>query len=81
MTHPELLPNSGIKYDFSISFYNKKKLTFSELLPNTKDFSKDDVRYKYFFLSYVNLFKSLVTGISAKSTFRKVFDFKKLKII
>ena len=25
--------------------------------------------------------RSLLTGISAKSTFRKVFDFKKLKII
>ena len=66
---------------FSKIFY-QPKLAFRELLPNTTDFLQGNFTRKYFFLSQTwSYSKSLLTGISANSTSRRVFDLEKLKII
>ena len=63
-------------------FLSNKTDIFRELLPNTSDFFQENCTRQYFFLSQMWTYsKSLLTAISANSTFRTVFDFKKIKII
>ena len=55
---------------------------FRELLPNTTDFFHRKCTMQFFFFSQMWTYsKALLTKISAKGTFRKDFDFKKIKII
>ena len=63
-------------------FLSNKTNIFRELLPNTTDYFQKNCTRQYFFLFHIWTYsKPLLTGISANSTFRTVFDFKKLKII
>ena len=64
-------------------FLSNKTDIVRELLPNYRRFSPDETWWctrELLFLSQIWTYssKSLLTEISAKSTFRKVFDFKKL---
>ena len=72
------------QYRKIILFYKLSNQTdiFRELLPNSADFFFRRCIRQYFFLSQMWTYsKYLLIGLSAKSTFRKVFDLKKLKII
>ena len=52
---------------------------FRELLPNSTDFFQKNCTRQYLFLFHMwNYSKSLLTVISSNSTFRTVFDLKKL---
>ena len=55
---------------------------FRELLLITTDLFHISCTRQYFFLSQMWTYsKSLLTRLSTKGTFRKAFDFKKLKMI
>ena len=61
-------------------FLSNESDIFRELLPDITDFFQGRCIRQYFFLSQMwTYFKSWLNGISAKSTFRKVFGFEKLK--
>ena len=82
LTPSQLLSKRAIKNHFSIGFYRTKLTISRELMPNTTDFFHRRQTRQYFFPSQIWTYsKFLLTEISANSTFRKVFDFKKLKII
>ena len=62
-------------------FLSNKTDIFRELLPNTTDVFQGNCTRQYFFLPQIWTYsKSLLIEMNVNSTFRTVFDFKKLKI-
>ena len=71
LTPPDLLTNSTVS----------RKLTYSGSYCQILDIFQEKCTRPYFFLCQMWTYsKSLLTGIRANSTFRRVFDFKKLQI-